>query len=157
MATLFFTRLDRRPFRPRSRRSVHAGTSVCSRIVRRQKMISLLRAFSNTFKASTWPESLSRRTGGRALPASVFSMKCAMSDTAMNVSILEGYPLCAELPGNTLQRSSVCLYGGGILSGAFLPISALPALMTKGLLTATVPTKALGRTACLMHTPRTCL
>ncbi|EGW44312.1 hypothetical protein HMPREF0178_02862 [Bilophila sp. 4_1_30] len=31
-------------------------------------------------------------------------------------------PLCAELPGNTLQRSSVCLCGGGILSGAFLHI-----------------------------------
>ena len=156
MATLFFTRLDRRPFKPRSRRSVHAGTSVCSRIVRRQKMISLLRAFSNTFKASTWPESLFRRIGGRALPASVVSMKCAMGDNAMNISILEGYPFCAELPAEH-PCSSVCLRGGGILSGAFLPISALPALMTKGLLTATVPTKALGRTACLMHTPRTCL
>ena len=156
MATLFFTRLDRRPFRPRSRRSVHAGTSVCSRIVRRQEMISLLRAFSNTFKASTCPESLSRRTGGRALPASVVSMKCAMSDTAMNVSILEGYPLCAELPGNSLQRSSVCLCGGGILSGAFLHIGIV-SLDDKGAPYGYCTDESAWRTARRMRTPRTCL
>ena len=144
MATLFFTRLDRRPFKPRSRRSVHAGTSVCSRIVRRQEMISLLRAFSNTFKASTWPESLSRRTGGRALPASVFSMKCAMSDTAMNVSILEGYPLSAQsFRGTPFSAQAYACAEAGYSPEPF-SISALPALMTKGLLTATVPTKALG-------------
>ena len=33
---------------------------------------------------------------GQELPASVVSMKRAMSDSAMNVSILEGYPLSAQ-------------------------------------------------------------
>jgi len=79
-----------------------------------------------------------------------------MSDTAMNVSILEGYPLCAELPGNTLQRSSVCLYGGGILSGAFLYIGTA-SLDDKGAPCGYCTNESAWRTACLMHTPRTCL
>lgn len=151
MATLFFTRLDRRPFKPRSRRSVHAGTSVCSRIVRRQEMISLLRAFSNTFKASTCPESLSPRTRGRALSASVVSMKCAMGDNAMNISILEGYPFCAELPAEH-PCSSVCLRGGGILSGAFLHIGTA-SLDDKEAPCGYCTDESAWRTACLMHTP----
>ena len=39
----------------------------------------------------------------------------------MNISILEGYPFCVELPAEH-PCSSVCLRGGGILSGAFLHI-----------------------------------
>ena len=142
MATLFFTRLDRRPFRPRSRWSVHAGTSVCSRIVRRQEMISLLRAFSNTFKASTCPESLSPRTRGRTLSASVVSMKCAMGDNAMNVSILKVISPVQSFRRNTLAQAYARAEAG--YSPEPFSISALPALMTKGLLAATVPTKALG-------------
>ena len=138
-----------------SRRSVHAGTSVCSRIVRRQEMISLLRAFSNTFKASTCPESLSPRTRGRALSASVVSMKCAMGDNAMNISILEGYPFCAKLPAEH-PCSSVCLRGGGILSGAFLHIGTA-SLDDKGAPCGYCTNESAWRTACLMHTPRTCL
>lgn len=152
MATLFFTRLDRRPFKPRSRRSVHAGTSVCSRIVRRQEMISLLRAFSNTFKASTCPESLSPRTRGRTLSASVVSMKCAMGDNAMNVSILKVISPVQSFRRNPLQRSSVCLRGGGILSGAFLHIGTA-SLDDKGAPCGYCTDESAWRTACLMHTP----
>ena len=79
-----------------------------------------------------------------------------MSDTAMKVSILEGYPLCAELPGNTLQRSSVCLCGGGILSGAFLHIGIV-SLDDKGAPYGYCTDESAWRTARRMRTPRTCL
>lgn len=94
-------------------------------------------------------------TRGRALSASVVSMKCAMGDNAMNISILEGYPFCAELPAEH-PCSSVCLRGGGILSGAFLHIGTA-SLDDKGAPCGYCTDESAWRTACLMHTPRTCL
>ena len=83
------------------------------------------------------------------------SMKCAMGDNTMNISILEGYPFCAELPAEH-PCSSVCLRGGGILSGAFLHIGTA-SLDDKGAPCGYCTDESAWRTACLMHTPRTCL
>ena len=72
----------------------------------------------------------------------------------MNISILEGYPFCAKLPAEH-PCSSVCLRGGGILSGAFLHIGTA-SLDDKGAPCGYCTNESAWRTACLMHTPRTC-